>query len=203
MADAGVEFACQRGETVGMGEDAVRLFKGIGYSGAGTIEFLFKDGQYYFMEVNSRIQVEHPVTEMVTGIDLIKEMIQVANGEPLSVKQDEIRLDGYAMEVRINATAPGTVKNFLPPSGFKVRVDSFLYNGYTVPPTYDSLVAKVIVGAPSRSEGINKMLAVLGEFRLEGVPVNLELQKQIINTNAFRKGGFGPNVLADIMKEIG
>jgi len=186
-----------------MGEDAVRLFKGIGYSGAGTIEFLFKDGQYYFMEVNSRIQVEHPVTEMITGVDLIKEMIRVANGEPLSVKQEDIRIDGYAMEIRVNASAPGTVKDYLPPSGFKVRVDSFLYNGYTVPPTYDSMVAKIIIGAPTRAEGINKMLAVLDEFHLDGVPVNLELQKKIINTQIFRKGGFGTQVLDAIMKEIG
>jgi len=186
-----------------MGEDAVRLFKGIGYSGAGTIEFLFKDGQYYFMEVNSRIQVEHPVTEMITGVDLIKEMIKVANGDVLSVKQEDIRIDSYAMEIRINATAPGTVKEYLPPSGFKVRVDSFLYNGYTVPPTYDSMVAKVIIGAPTRAEGINKMLAVLDEFHLEGVPINLELQKKIINTQIFRKGGFGTQVLDSIMKEIG
>jgi acetyl-CoA carboxylase biotin carboxylase subunit len=186
-----------------MGEDAVRLFKGIGYSGAGTIEFLFKDGQYYFMEVNSRIQVEHPVTEMITGVDLIKEMIRVANGDPLSVKQEDIRIDGYAMEIRVNASAPGTVKDYLPPSGFKVRVDSFLYNGYTVPPTYDSMIAKVIVGAPTRAEGINKMLAVLDEFKLEGVPVNLDLQKKIINSQIFRKGGFGTQVLDSIMKEIG
>jgi acetyl-CoA carboxylase biotin carboxylase subunit len=186
-----------------MGEDAVRLFKGIGYSGAGTIEFLFKDGQYYFMEVNSRIQVEHPVTEMITGVDLIKEMIRVANGEPLSVKQEDIRIDGYAMEIRINAAAPGTVTDYLPPSGFKVRVDSFLYNGYTVPPTYDAMIAKVIIGAPTRAEGINKMLAVLDEFKLEGVPINLELQKKIINTQIFRKGGFGTQVLDAIMKEIG
>ncbi|MEI8094749.1 MAG: acetyl-CoA carboxylase biotin carboxylase subunit [Spirochaetales bacterium] len=186
-----------------MGEDAVRLFKGIGYSGAGTIEFLFKDGQYYFMEVNSRIQVEHPVTEMLTGIDLIKEMIRVSDGEPLSVKQEDIRMDGYAMEIRINATAPGTVKEYLAPSGFKVRVDSFLYTGYTVPPTYDSMVAKVIIGAPTRAEGINKMLAVLSEFQLEGVPINIERQKKIINTQIFRKGGFGTQVLDSILKEIG
>ncbi|NNM54902.1 MAG: acetyl-CoA carboxylase biotin carboxylase subunit [Spirochaetales bacterium] len=186
-----------------MGEDAVRLFKGIGYFGAGTIEFLFKDGQYYFMEVNSRIQVEHPVTEMITNVDLIKEMIRVANGEPLSVKQEDIRFDGYAMEIRINATAPGTVKYYLPPSGFKVRVDSFLYTGYKVPPTYDSMVAKVIIGAPTRAEGINKMLSVLSEFELDGVPTNLESQKKIINTSIFRKGGFGTNVLDAIMKEIG
>jgi len=140
---------------------------------------------------------------MITGVDLIKEMIRVADGEKLSVKQEDIRIDTYAMEVRINATSPGTVKDYLPPSGFKVRVDSFLYNGYTVPPTYDSMIAKVIIGAPSRAEGINKMLAVLGEFKLDGVPTNLDLQKKIINTQIFRKGGFGTQVLDAIMKEIG
>ncbi len=186
-----------------MGEDAVRLFKGLKYVGAGTIEFLFKDGKYYFMEVNARVQVEHPVTETVTGVDIIKEQIRAAMGEPLSYKQEDIRFETYAMEVRINATAPGRVIEYRPPSGFMVRVDSFLYNGYMVPPNYDSMLAKVIIGAKTRTEGINKMLAVLDEFHLEGVPTNIETQKKIINSKAFRKGGFGTGVLNDIMKEIG
>lgn len=117
-----------------MGEDAIRLFKGLNYSGAGTIEFLFKDGKYYFMEVNARIQVEHPVTETVTGVDLVRQQILVAGGEPLQYRQEDLRFDRYSMEVRINATAPGKVKEFRPPSGFLVRVDSFLYTGYQVPP---------------------------------------------------------------------
>lgn len=186
-----------------MGDDAVRLFKGLNYVGAGTIEFLFKDGKYYFMEVNARVQVEHPVTETVTGVDIIKQQIRAAAGDPLQFKQEDIRFDRYSMEVRINATAPGKVIEFRPPSGFMTRVDTFLYNGYSVPPHYDSMLAKVIIGARDRNEGINKMLAVLGEFHLEGVPTNIELQKKIINSKVFRKGGFGTNAYNDIMKEIG
>ncbi len=186
-----------------MGEDAVRMFSGLNYVGAGTIEFLFKDGQYYFMEVNARIQVEHPVTETVTGIDLLKEQILVCTGEKMRFTQDEIRFDRYAMEVRVNATAPGRVIEFRPPSGFMVRVDTFLYNGYQVPPFYDSMVAKVIIGARNRQEGIQKMLAVLSEFYLEGVPTNLDEQMKILNSPTFRKGGFGTGALDRIMKEIG
>lgn len=186
-----------------MGEDAIRLFQGLNYSGAGTIEFLFKDGKYYFMEVNARIQVEHPVTETVTGVDLVRQQILVAGGEPLQYRQEDIRFDRYSMEVRINATAPGKVKEFRPPSGFLVRVDSFLYTGYQVPPHYDSMVAKVIVGARNRQEGIQKMLAVLDEFYLDGVPTNKEEQMKIINSPTFRRGGFGTGALEKIMKEIG
>jgi acetyl-CoA carboxylase biotin carboxylase subunit len=186
-----------------MGEDAKRLFKGIGYVGAGTMEFLFEKGKYYFMEVNTRVQVEHTITEMVTGIDIIKEQIRAAIGEPLRYKQEDIRFDRYSMEIRINATAPGRVQNYLPPSGFEVRVDSFLYNGYMVPPFYDSMIAKVIIAAPTRQEGINKMLAVLDEFELEGVPTNKEEQMAIIDSKFFRKGGFGTNALEMIKKELG
>lgn len=186
-----------------MGEDAIRLFQGLNYCGAGTIEFLFKDGKYYFMEVNARIQVEHPVTETVTGVDLVRQQILVASGEPLQYRQEDIGFNRYSMEVRINATAPGRVKEFRPPSGFQVRVDSFLYAGYQVPPHYDSMVAKVIVGARNRQEGIQKMLAVLDEFYLDGVPTNKDEQMKIINSPTFRRGGFGTGALQKIMKEIG
>jgi len=185
-----------------MGEDAVRLFKGLNYSGAGTIEFLFKDGKYYFMEVNARIQVEHPVTETVTGVDLVRQQILIASGEKLQYTQEDITFNRYSMEVRINATAPGRVKEFRVPSGFLVRVDSFLYAGYQVPPHYDSMVAKVIIGARNRQDGIQKMLAVLDEFYLDGVPTNKEEQMKIINSTTFRRGGFGTGALEKIMKEI-
>src|SRR5690606_21139443 len=112
-----------------MGEDAVRLFKGLSYCGAGTLEFLVYEGKYYFMEVNARVQVEHPVTELVTGVDIIKEQIRVASGEKLSIKQEDIDVSGYAVECRINAKAPGKITDYLPPGGFGVRIDSFLYNG--------------------------------------------------------------------------
>ena len=185
-----------------MGEDAVRLFQGLNYSGAGTIEFLFKDGKYYFMEVNARIQVEHPVTETVTGVDLVRQQILVASGEKLQYTQEDITFNRYSMEVRINATAPGRVKEFRVPSGFLVRVDSFLYAGYQVPPHYDSMVAKFIIGARNRQDGIQKMLAVLDEFYLDGVPTNKEEQMKIINSTTFRRGGFGTGALEKIMKEI-
>ena len=184
-----------------MGDAAIRMFKAIGYQGAGTIEFLVDGGKYYFMEVNARVQVEHPVTELVTNIDIIQEMIRVSAGKELSYKQKDVRLEGYAVECRINASAPGRVENYLPPGGFGVRIDSFLYNGYMVPPYYDSLVAKVLVTAPDRISGLDRMNRVLSEFRLDGVPTNIDLQKKIVNSKIFRSGKFGTDVLGHILEE--
>ena len=184
-----------------MGESAIRMFKAIGYQGAGTIEFLVSDGKFYFMEVNARVQVEHPVTELVTNVDIIQEMIRVASGQKLRYAQEDIRLGGYAIEVRVNASAPGRVKDYLPPGGFGTRVDSFLYNGYMVPPHYDSLVAKVLCTGADRKAGLDRMNRVLSEFHLEGVPTNIELQKKIINSKVFRSGRFGTDVLAQILEE--
>ncbi len=184
-----------------MGEDAVRLFKEIGYTGAGTIEFLVENGRYYFMEVNARVQVEHPVTEMLTGVDIIREQILSCSGRSLGLVQSELRMDGYAVECRINASAPGTISNYLPPGGFKVRIDSFLYNGYTVVPFYDALVAKVIVGAKDREEGLNRMYRVLSELDLNGIPTNIDLQKKIIASKIFQSGNFGTDLLETVCKE--
>lgn len=184
-----------------MGEDAVRLFKGLSYCGAGTLEFLVYEGKYYFMEVNARVQVEHPVTELVTGVDIIKEQIRVASGEKLSVKQEDIDVSGYAVECRINAKAPGKITDYLPPGGFGVRIDSFLYNGYSVSPFYDSMIAKVIVRGKTRNEGLDRMNRVLDELVLHGVPTNIEIQKKIINSKIFRSGEYGTDVLRHILAE--
>ncbi|MFP4364010.1 MAG: acetyl-CoA carboxylase biotin carboxylase subunit [Spirochaetia bacterium] len=184
-----------------MGENAVQLFRDLKYTGAGTIEFLVYEGNYYFMEVNARVQVEHPVTEMVTGVDIIKEQIRVASGLKLEVEQKDVRLDGYAIECRINATTPGKVTNYLPPAGYNVRIDSFLYPGCTVPPFYDSLVGKVIVKGADRKEGLSRMQRALDELIIEGIRVNREEQMEIISHPVFVKGDFGTNVLGSIFKK--
>jgi acetyl-CoA carboxylase biotin carboxylase subunit len=184
-----------------MGEDTVRLFKGLNYCGAGTIEYLVTGGEYYFMEVNARVQVEHPVTEMVTGVDIIAEQIRVASGLPLSIEQKDVRLEGYAVECRVNAKAPGKISDYLPPGGYGVRVDSFLYNGYTVSPFYDSMIAKVICFGKDRNQGLDRMNRVLDELILVGVPTNIEIQKKIINSQIFRSGEYGTDVLTHIMAE--
>jgi len=186
-----------------MGEDAIRLFSSLDYIGAGTIEFLVAEGKHYFMEVNARVQVEHPVTEMVTGVDIIAEQIRAAAGEPLSITQDDVDLRGYALECRVNATAPGTVTRFHPPGGFGVRVDTFLRTGATVPPFYDALVAKLIVHGRDRREGLARMDRALAEFEIEGVPTNLATQRDIVNSRVFAGGRFGTDALAAIRKELG
>lgn len=180
-----------------MGEAAVRAAKAVQYESAGTVEFLLdKDKNFYFMEMNTRIQVEHPVTEMVSGVDLIKEMISIADGKPLSMKQEEIHLNGHAMECRINAENPE--KNFCPcpglirevhlPGGNGVRIDTAVYNGYEIPPYYDSMIAKVIVHGRSRQEAIDKMRSTLGELIIDGVTTNVDFQYQILNHPDFQEG---------------
>jgi acetyl-CoA carboxylase biotin carboxylase subunit len=180
-----------------MGEAAVRAARAVNYSGAGTLEFLLgPDGKFYFMEMNTRIQVEHPVTEMITGIDLIKEMIRVAEGEPLSFTQDDVRFDGWAIECRINAEdpnrnfmpSPGQVKFYLPPGGYGVRVDSAVYPGYTISPHYDSMVAKLIVWAPTRDEAVARMKRALGEFAVEGVHTTIPFHLKLLEHRIFLAG---------------
>lgn len=184
-----------------MGTDAVQLFADLRYVGAGTIEFLVEDGRYYFMEVNARVQVEHPVTELVTGMDIITEQLRVCSGDPLSVSQDDIQLRGHAIEVRINARAPGTVTDFRVPGGFGVRMDSFLYNGYSVPPHYDALLAKLLVHGETREIARKRMLRALDELRTTGVPTNQDLQRTIIGSRIFASGDFATDALARIRKE--
>ena len=180
-----------------MGEAAVKAAKAAGYYSAGTIEFLVdKDENFYFMEMNTRIQVEHPVTEMVTGIDLMKQMIRISAGEKLGFEQDEICRKGCAIECRIMAENPE--KKFLPsageitelyiPGGKDVRVDSSLYSGYKVPPFYDSMLAKVIVHGETREEAIGKMRSALGEMIIEGIPTNLSFQYELIGSKEFESG---------------
>ncbi|WP_394524150.1 acetyl-CoA carboxylase biotin carboxylase subunit [Lacrimispora sp. JR3] len=180
-----------------MGEVAVRAAKAVGYENAGTIEFLLDAHKnFYFMEMNTRIQVEHPVTEMVTGLDLIKEQIRVAAGEPLSVKQEDICISGHAIECRINAEnpaknfmpCPGLIKNVHVPGGNGVRIDTHIYSDYKVPANYDSMLMKLIVHGKDRMEAISKMRSALGELIIEGIETNVDFQFDILSHEAYRDG---------------
>ena len=188
-----------------LGEAAVRGAKAVGYQNAGTVEFLVsKTGEFFFMEMNTRIQVEHPVTELVCGIDLIKEQLRIASGEKLGYSQDDIKLSGHAIEVRLTAEDPsrnfapssGTIEYFDPPGGFGVRVDSHVRSGYKVPPYYDSLLAKILVHAPTRDQAIAKMERALGETRLQGVPTTLSFHEKILANEYFRRGEIATDFLA-------
>ena len=180
-----------------MGRMAVKAAKAAGYVNAGTIEFLLdKQGRFYFMEMNTRIQVEHPVTECVTGIDLVKEQIRIAAGQKLSVSQKDIRLTGHSIECRINAEdpsrgfapSPGEIRDLHLPGGQGIRIDTAVYSGYTIPPYYDSMVAKLIVWAQNRPEAIRKMQSALGEVVLEGIDTNVDYQYEIISHPDFIAG---------------
>ncbi|MFU0824482.1 acetyl-CoA carboxylase biotin carboxylase subunit [Clostridium sp.] len=182
-----------------MGEVAVKAAKAVNYKGAGTIEFLVDNkGNFYFMEMNTRIQVEHPITEMVTGIDLVKEQIKVASGERLEVTQEDVSLKGHSIECRINAENPE--KGFMPspgivnithiPGGSGIRIDSAFYQGYRMPPHYDSMLAKLIVHGRDRDEAINKMKRALEEFVIEGIDTNVDFQLKILHNNTFTKGAY-------------
>lgn len=192
-----------------MGETAARAAKAIGYKNAGTIEFLVdKDLNFYFMEMNTRIQVEHPVTEMVTGIDLIKEQIKIAYGEPLKLKQEDIVLRGHAIECRINAEnpyknfmpSPGEIKNLFIPGGNGVRLDSGVYQGYKIPPVYDSMIGKLIVHGKDRNEAINKMKRALSEFVIEGIHTNIDLHLEILSNEKFVSGDFDTSFIASELR---
>jgi acetyl-CoA carboxylase, biotin carboxylase subunit len=182
-----------------MGEAAVRAALAVNYSGAGTLEFLLgPDGSFYFMEMNTRIQVEHPVTEMITGVDLIKEMIRVAEGEPLSFTQEDVQLKGWAIECRINAEdsernfmpSPGQISFYLPPGGLGVRVDSSAYPGYVISPHYDSMIAKLIVWADTREEAISRMSRALSEFAIDGVNTTIPFHQKLMRHKKFMAGDF-------------
>lgn len=187
-----------------MGQAAVAAAKAVNYHGAGTVEFLLdKYGQFYFMEMNTRIQVEHPVTELVTGIDLIKEQIMVAAGQPLSFSQEDVQLNGWAIECRINAEnparnfmpSPGRITNYLAPGGFGVRVDSAAYAGYTIPPYYDSMIAKLIVWGKDRQEAIERMKRALGEFVVEGITTTIPFHLKVMDHEVFISGEFDTKFL--------
>ena len=177
-------------------EKCVKFCKHIGYQSVGTLEFLYENNEFYFIEMNTRLQVEHPVTEMITGIDIVKEQIKVAMGLPLSIKQEDIIQRGHAIECRINAEnpknfmpSPGKVSLWHPPGGPGIRIDSHLYTGYEVPPYYDSMIAKVIAKANTRESAITRMGIALSEMIVEGIETNLELQIEIMQHNAFKRGG--------------
>lgn len=189
-----------------MCNSAVLAAKAAGYQSAGTIEFLYKNGEYYFMEMNTRIQVEHPITEMVTGVDIVKEQIKIANGEKLSYSQNDIVMQGHSIECRINAENPD--RNFapcpglidylmLPAGGIGLRVDTAVYEGYEIPPYYDSMIAKVIVHGKDRNEAIEKMHRALYEFIIEGIETNIEFQDRILNHPDYINGKFDTSFLAE------
>jgi len=180
-----------------LGATATAALGQLGYRNAGTLEFLYQDGQFAFIEMNTRLQVEHPVTEMVCGIDLVREQIRIAAGEKLPFAQEDIRFNGHAIEARINAEdpetfapTPGRVEAFHAPGGPGVRVDSAVYAGYTVPPYYDSLIAKLIVHAPTRGEAIARMRRSLAEFAVLGIKTTLPLHARIVEDPQFLAGDY-------------
>jgi acetyl-CoA carboxylase biotin carboxylase subunit len=179
-----------------IGKVCVEACVRIGYRGAGTFEFLFEDGRFYFIEMNTRIQVEHPVTEMVTGIDLVREQLSIAAGNKLALKQEDIVLEGHAIECRINAEdpetflpCPGLIQHFHAPGGPGVRVDSHIYEGYRVPSNYDSMIGKLIVHGPDRETAIARMRVALSEMVVDGIKTNVPLQQRIMADAGFQRGG--------------
>ena len=189
-----------------MGDAAIKAAKSINYTGAGTVEFLVDaSGSFYFMEMNTRIQVEHPVTEMITGLDLITEQIRVAQGEKLSLTQSQVNLSGHAIECRINAEDPdqnfrphpGKISGYLPPGGPGVRVDSHVYTDYEIPPYYDSLIGKLIVWAPNREMAIKRMKRALKECAITGIPTTIDFHRRILETPAFLAGDVYTNFIEE------
>lgn len=183
-------------------EASIKLFKEINYKGAGTIEFLVEDDLCCFMEVNARIQVEHPVSELVSSLDLIKEMTQIAFDDKNSCIKKSPKLKGHAMEVRINALSCGVVTNFNPPLGPFVRCDTHLYTGFNVSPFYDSMLAKIIVSGETRMECINRMIVALKELKIDGINTNIQQSINILNNNQFRSGKYDTTLYKKIEKEI-
>jgi acetyl-CoA carboxylase biotin carboxylase subunit len=189
-----------------MGDMAIAAAKAVKYMNAGTVEFILTGDKFYFMEMNTRIQVEHPVTEMVTGVDLIKEQIKVAAGLPLGFRQEDIVMNGHAIECRINAEdpekftpSPGTITSFNIPGGPGVRVDTAAYANYKVPPHYDSMIAKLIVHGEDRSEALNRMERALDEFIVEGIKTTVKLHQRILRDPVFRSGNFHTGYLEKLL----
>jgi acetyl-CoA carboxylase, biotin carboxylase subunit len=191
-----------------IGQVCVEACLRIGYRGAGTFEFLYEDGRFYFIEMNTRIQVEHPVTEMVTGIDLVREQLLIAAGRPLSIRQEDIVMRGHAIECRINAEdpdsflpCPGLIQHFHAPGGPGVRVDSHIYEGYRVPSNYDSMIGKLIVHGADRTQAIARMRVALSEMVVDGIRTNIPLQQRIMADVGFQKGGANIHYLEKRLKE--
>ena len=179
-----------------LGQICVDACRALGYRGAGTMEFLHEDGEFYFIEMNTRIQVEHPTTEMVTGVDIVKEQLRIAHGEALSYQQEDIRFNGHALECRINAEdpdtfmpSPGRVSHFHQPGGPGIRVETHVYDGYNIPPHYDSLIAKLIAHAETRELALARMATALAEIVIEGVKTNIPLHQRLLDDAAFIAGG--------------
>jgi acetyl-CoA carboxylase biotin carboxylase subunit len=177
-------------------ESCVKACIQINYRGAGTFEFLYEDGHFYFIEMNTRVQVEHPVSEMITGVDIVKEQLLIASGRPLSFKQEDIIFRGHSFECRINAEdpvtfmpQPGTINAYHAPGGNGIRVDSHIYNGYTVPPNYDSLIGKVITYGHDREAALSRMRIALDEMVIDGIKTNIPLHEDLVRDEAFKKGG--------------
>ncbi|MXQ12426.1 acetyl-CoA carboxylase biotin carboxylase subunit [Microvirga makkahensis] len=193
-----------------IGSIVAKAMQELQYAGAGTIEFLYEDGEFYFIEMNTRIQVEHPVTEMITGIDLVNEQIRVAAGHPLSVKQEDIKIEGHAIECRVNAEhpstfrpSPGTISYFHPPGGLGVRVDSAAYQGYRIPPHYDSLVGKLIVHGRTRNECLMRLRRALDEFVVDGVDTTLPLFRTLVRNPDIQNGQYDIHWLENFLKTGG
>ena len=191
-----------------IGERCVQACKEIGYRGAGTFEFLYEKGEFYFIEMNTRIQVEHPVSELITGVDIIKEQLRIAEGQPLSFKQQEIQIKGHAIECRINAEdpetfipSPGTITVYHAPGGPGVRIDSHIFAGYKVPPYYDSMIGKLITYGETREVAIQRMDIALEEIIINGIKTNIELQRKIIRDKNFQAGGFNIHYLEKMLAE--
>lgn len=195
-------------ERARIGLACVEACKRINYRGAGTFEFLYENGEFFFIEMNTRIQVEHPITEMITGIDLVREQLKIASGMPLTIKQEDIKFEGHAIECRINAEhpetfipSPGLISTYHPPGGPGIRIDTHIYAGYTVPPFYDSMIAKIIAYAPTREMAIGRLKNALHELVIEGINTNAELHLRILNDPTFLKGGMDIHHLEKMLKE--
>ena len=189
-------------------DSCINACQEIRYRGAGTLEFLYEDGEFYFIEMNTRLQVEHPVTERVTGIDIVRQQLRIAAGEELSIKQEDIEVEGHSIECRINAEhpetfipSPGKVKLYHSPGGNGVRVDSHIYSGYSVPPHYDSLIAKLITHGPTREVAIGRMQNALEEMLVDGINTNIPLQERIMRDEGFKKGGMNIHYLEKMLEK--
>jgi acetyl-CoA carboxylase, biotin carboxylase subunit len=193
-----------------IGEICANAIRDLGYVGAGTIEFLYENGEFYFIEMNTRIQVEHPVTEMITGIDLVNEQIKIAAGFPLSIRQEDVKLTGHAIECRVNAEhpatfrpSPGLISYFHPPGGLGVRVDSAVYQGYRIPPTYDSLAAKLIVHGRTRNECLMRLRRALDEFVVDGIDTTLPLFRTLVRNADIQNGAYDIHWLENFLRDGG
>ncbi|MGA1562802.1 MAG: ATP-grasp domain-containing protein, partial [Gammaproteobacteria bacterium] len=189
-----------------IGMSCVEACKRIGYVGAGTFEFLYENGEFYFIEMNTRVQVEHPVTEMITGVDIVREQLRIASGMPLAYKQEDIKVKGHAMECRINAEdartfmpSPGKVTGFHAPGGPGIRVDSHIYAGYTVPPNYDSMIGKLIAFGEDRDTAIARMRTALNEIVVDGIKTNVDLHRDILRDAGFNQGGVNIHYLEKML----